>query len=59
SASGFGQITYWGGGARETLRFVGTEGDDFLYYANGSGYYETAGGKTYRFENVNSVFVDG
>jgi len=59
SASGFGQITYWGGGARETLRFVGTEGDDFLYYANGEGYFETAGGKTYRFENVNSVFVDG
>lgn len=58
STSGFGKITYWGGGARESLRFVGSEGDDFLYYSNGSGYFETAGGKRYRFEGVNSVVVD-
>ncbi len=59
SASGFGKITYLGGGSRENVRFVGTEGDDSLYYSNGSGYFETSSGKTYRFENVNSVVVDG
>ena len=58
STSGFGKITYWGAGARESLRFVGSEGDDFLYYSNGSGYFETAGGKRYQFEGVNSVVVD-
>ncbi len=58
STSGFGKITYWGAGARESLRFVGSEGDDFLYYSNGSGYFETAGGKRYQFEGVNSVLVD-
>ena len=58
STSGFEKITYWGAGARETVRFVGTEGDDALYYANGSGYFETAGGKTYQFKGVNSVVVD-
>ncbi|MBQ9801287.1 MAG: hypothetical protein IJO40_15305, partial [Thermoguttaceae bacterium] len=58
SLSGFGSITYRAGGVRENVRFVGTEGDDAFYYANGSGYFETSTGKTYRFENVNSVFVD-
>ena len=57
--SGFGKVTYLGGGVRESVRFVGTEGDDYLYYANGSGYFETSEGKTYRFEGVNSVVVDG
>lgn len=58
STSGFGKVTYWGGGARETLRFVGSEGDDFLYYSNGSGYFETSGGKKYEFNGVNSIVVD-
>lgn len=58
STTGFGKVTYWGGGARETVRFVGSEGDDSLYYSNGSGYFETAGGKRYEFNNVNSVVVD-
>ncbi len=59
SLNGFGAITYRGGGVRENVRFSGTNGDDFLYYANGSGYFETSAGKTYRFENVDSVVVDG
>ena len=58
SLSGFGAITYRGGGVRENVRFVGTEGDDALYYANGSGYFETASGKRYEFNNVNSIVVD-
>ncbi|MBQ6828061.1 MAG: hypothetical protein IJO46_08610, partial [Thermoguttaceae bacterium] len=58
STSGFGKITYWGAGARESLRFVGSEGDDFLSYSNGSGYFETAGGKRYEFNGVNTIVVD-
>lgn len=59
SIEGFGTITYRGGGARENLRFAGSDGDDFLYYSNGSGYFVVNGRKTYRFENVNSIAVDG
>ena len=59
STSGFGKTTYYGGGARETLRLFGTDGDDYLYYANGSGYFEMAGGNVYAFSGINSVVVEG
>lgn len=54
---GFGGVTYWGKGERENLSFVGSNGDDYLYYAGGFGYFNV-GKATYRFNNVNTVTVD-
>ncbi|MCF0235073.1 MAG: hypothetical protein HUK22_08890, partial [Thermoguttaceae bacterium] len=54
---GFHGAVYRGDDARERVLFHGTDGDDYLYYEAGSGYF-IAGKITYRFENVNYISVD-
>ena len=56
---GFATITYNGADENEELVLSGTPGYDYLYYANGIGYFQTSDGKMFNFSNVNTVRIDG
>ncbi|MBR5626469.1 MAG: hypothetical protein IKW74_02465, partial [Thermoguttaceae bacterium] len=56
--SGFNTYFLSGRNRREFLKFHGSDGDDVLVYSNGSGSFTTQG-KTYVFEDVTRIQVDG
>ncbi|MDO5308979.1 MAG: CAP domain-containing protein [Planctomycetia bacterium] len=56
---GFSSFTYNGEDNHETLVLEGTDGDDYLYYSEGSGFFRTSDGKIVTFNKVNNVTVNG
>ncbi|MBQ9370929.1 MAG: hypothetical protein IJU03_01945 [Thermoguttaceae bacterium] len=56
---GFATINYNGADENEELVLLGTPGYDYLYYANGVGYFQTSEGNMFNFSRVNKVRIDG
>ncbi len=56
---GFSIYNFYGADENESLSFSGTDGNDFLYYSNGLGYFQRSDGKTYSFSGINNVVIDG
>ena len=59
SISGFASYVTTGADENEELTLYGTEGYDYLYYSGGSGSFQTSDGRTYAFNGVNQLTVDG
>ena len=59
SISGFASYVTTGADNNEELTLYGTEGYDRLYYSGGSGTFQTSDGRTYAFNGVNKLTIDG
>ncbi len=59
SVSGFASYVTTGADNNEELTLYGTEGYDRLYYSGGSGSFQTSDGRTYAFNGVNKLTIDG
>lgn len=59
SISGFASYVTTGSDENEELTLYGTPGYDYLYYSGGSGFFQTSEGRTYTFNGVNKLTIDG
>ncbi len=56
---GFAAFHFYGEDENENITFSGTSGNDYLYYSDGSGYFQRSDGKMFTFSGVNNVTIDG
>ena len=52
-------VNFNGSDENEQIVLSGTQGDDYLFYSNGTGYFLRSDGMKYLFNGVNEVVVDG
>lgn len=59
SIAGYATYVVSGNDENEELTLVGTEGDDYLYYSAGYGYFQKSDGQIININGVNVVSIDG